>query len=106
MIGPNATTASGERAMLRYLLEQYDRLLAVHEQVRMDTPEDRELHADAIATFRQVAEPARAVVAASCLWCRDPNAGDGDVLPEDLCPAHRDEYEHMYDDVPAEEAGQ
>jgi len=44
---------------LAYLLAQYDRVVEVHEHVVMDTPEDRELHDRAVATFREAAEPIR-----------------------------------------------
>jgi hypothetical protein len=44
---------------LRYLLAQYDRVVEVHDHVVMDTPEDRELHDRAIATFREAVEPIR-----------------------------------------------
>jgi hypothetical protein len=50
---------------LRYLLAQYDRVVEVHEHVVMDTPEDRELHDRAIATFREAAEPIRSALADS-----------------------------------------
>lgn len=48
---------------LRYLLAQYDRVVEVHEHVVMDTPEDRELHDRAIATFKEAAEPIRKMLA-------------------------------------------
>lgn len=40
-------------ALLAYIGEQYGRLLAVHERVVMDTPEDRDLHAQVVETFRE-----------------------------------------------------
>jgi hypothetical protein len=35
-----------------YLAHQYERLLAVHASVQMDTPEDRSVHDQAVAGFR------------------------------------------------------
>jgi hypothetical protein len=42
------------RNTLAYFGEQAGRLLAAHEAIAMDTPEDRELHARTVATFKDV----------------------------------------------------
>lgn len=47
---------------LGYLLAQYERVVAAVRLIRMDTPEDQELHERAVATFEAVAEPARALL--------------------------------------------
>lgn len=52
-----------EQRVTHYLAEQYGRLLAAHEQVVMDTDEDRDLHARVIETFREaVSEPVLAAL--------------------------------------------
>lgn len=48
---------------LAYLLAQYDLIVEIHAQVVMDTPEDREIHDRAVATFRKAAEPIRTALA-------------------------------------------
>jgi hypothetical protein len=45
--------------LLEYLGAQYGRLLYAHEQVVMDSPEDRELHNRVIAEFKQAVEALR-----------------------------------------------
>lgn len=50
------TTVSATE-LLAYLLTQYERAVSIHAQVRMDTDEDRRLHADAITALRRAGEP-------------------------------------------------
>lgn len=56
---PKPLTDLTDRELLAYLLQQYDLVVAVHDGVRMDTPEDVLLHDKGIATFRKAAESVR-----------------------------------------------
>jgi hypothetical protein len=51
------TQPVGAAELLAYLLTQYERAVSIHAQVRMDTDEDRRLHADAVTALRRAAEP-------------------------------------------------
>jgi len=44
---------------LTYLLDQYDRLLAMHAMVVMDTPEENVIHARAIRSFTEIGATVR-----------------------------------------------
>jgi hypothetical protein len=58
--------------LLGYLLAQYERAVDIHAQVRMDTDEDRDLHAHAVEQLRRAAALVRAALVRAAL--SDPEA--------------------------------